>query len=109
MIATAPRVGRLVPTAVNSILADVRQVQATGKSVVSLMRGEPDFRTPAHIAEAAVAALRAGRTGYPDNRGELTLPRGGGGQAGARQRRHATTRPPRSWSPPAPRSASTAR
>ena len=71
MIATAPRVGRLAPTAVNAILADVRRVQATGKSVVSLMRGEPDFPTPTHIADAAVAALRAGRTGYPDNRGEL--------------------------------------
>jgi aspartate/methionine/tyrosine aminotransferase len=70
MIATAPRVGRLAPTAVNAILADVRRVQATGKSVVSLMRGEPDFPTPSHISDAAVAALRAGRTGYPDNRGE---------------------------------------
>ena len=37
------------------------------------MRGEPDFRTPAHIGEAAVEALRAGRTGYPDNRGEIKL------------------------------------
>jgi aspartate/methionine/tyrosine aminotransferase len=37
------------------------------------MRGEPDFATPAHIADAAVAALRAGRTNYPDNRGEVRL------------------------------------
>ena len=37
------------------------------------MRGEPDFRTPAHIADAAVKALHAGRTGYPDNRGEMKL------------------------------------
>jgi aspartate/methionine/tyrosine aminotransferase len=73
MIAVAPRVSRLVPTAVNAILSDVRRVQATGRTVVSLMRGEPDFRTPAHIADAAVEALRAGRTGYPDNRGELTF------------------------------------
>jgi aspartate aminotransferase len=73
VIATAPRVARLAPTAVNAILADVRRVQATGKSVVSLMRGEPDFPTPTHISDAAVAALRAGRTGYPDNRGELAF------------------------------------
>jgi aspartate aminotransferase len=71
--AIAPRVGRLAPTAVNAILADVRRVQATGQSVVSLMRGEPDFRTPQHICDAAVDALRAGRTGYPDNRGEPRL------------------------------------
>ena len=67
----APRVALLKPTAVNTILADVRRVQATGASVVSLMRGEPDFRTPDHIAEAVVAAVKAGRTGYPDNRGEI--------------------------------------
>jgi aspartate/methionine/tyrosine aminotransferase len=73
LIAVAPRVSRLVPTAVNAILSDVRRVQAKGRTLVSLMRGEPDFRTPAHIADAAVEALRAGRTGYPDNRGELTF------------------------------------
>ena len=63
----------LRPTAVNSILADVRAVQASGRDVVSLMRGEPDFRTPPHIIAAATDALAKGRTGYPDNRGEPTL------------------------------------
>src|SRR4029453_223413 len=67
----APRVALLKPTAVNTILADVRRGQAAGATVVSLMRGEPDFRTPDHIAEAVVAAVKAGRTGYPDNRGEI--------------------------------------
>jgi aspartate/methionine/tyrosine aminotransferase len=37
------------------------------------MRGEPDFRTPPHIVEAAAQALRDGRTAYPDNRGEPRL------------------------------------
>ena len=37
------------------------------------MRGEPDFDTPAHIVDAATEALRAGRTRYPDNRGEMRL------------------------------------
>lgn len=41
--------------------------------MVSLMRGEPDFRTPPHIIEAAERALRNGRTSYPDNRGEIEL------------------------------------
>lgn len=67
------RLKQLKPTAVNSILAEVREVQAAGQSVVSLMRGEPDFRTPSHIADAAAAALRNGRTTYPDNRGETRL------------------------------------
>jgi aspartate/methionine/tyrosine aminotransferase len=37
------------------------------------MRGEPDMKTPAHIAEAATRALCGGRTAYPDNRGEPAL------------------------------------
>lgn len=37
------------------------------------MRGEPDFRTPAHVTQAAVEALGRGRTSYPDNRGEPML------------------------------------
>ena len=37
------------------------------------MRGEPDFDTPAHIVEAAASAMKAGRTRYPDNRGEMAL------------------------------------
>jgi len=67
------RIAQLKPSAVNSILAEMRELQKQGRSLVSLMRGEPDFPTPPHIVEAAVAALRAGRTGYPDNRGELAL------------------------------------
>jgi len=67
------RTALLQPTAVNAILSEVRQYRAQGRDLVSLMRGEPDFRTPPHIVEAAARALRDGRTGYPDNRGELAL------------------------------------
>lgn len=67
------RISGLRPTAVNSILAEVRQFQAQGRMLVSLMRGEPDFRTPGHIILAADKALRSGRTSYPDNRGEPAL------------------------------------
>ena len=69
----APRTRLLRPTAVNTILAEVRRLQAQGRKLVSLMRGEPDFRTPPHIVEAAVRALHDGRTSYPDNRGEPVL------------------------------------
>jgi aspartate aminotransferase len=62
-----------VPTAVNAILSEVRRLQAGGRDIVSLMRGEPDFTTPPHVIDAAAAALRAGRTRYPDNRGEPAL------------------------------------
>ena len=63
----------LKPTAVNAILGEVRKVQSAGTSVISLMRGEPDFRTPTHIVEACTQSLASGRTTYPDNRGERVL------------------------------------
>ncbi|MBM3797179.1 MAG: aminotransferase class I/II-fold pyridoxal phosphate-dependent enzyme [Acidobacteria bacterium] len=66
-------ISSLRPTAVNAVLAKVREVTASGRAVVSLMRGEPDLATPSHIVEACVTALRNGRTGYPDNRGEMKL------------------------------------
>ena len=65
------RVDALQPTAVNAILSEVRDLQSQGKKLVSLMRGEPDLPTPAHIVEACSRAMRNGRTGYPDNRGEI--------------------------------------
>ena len=63
----------LRPTAVNAVLSEVRALQSEGRELVSLMRGEPDFATPEHIKHAAIEALARNRTGYPDNRGEMTL------------------------------------
>src|SRR5262245_54180167 len=75
MHVTAPSstVRDLKPTAVNTILAEMRELQSQGRDIVSLMRGEPDFATPPHIVDAAAVAMRAGRTRYPDNRGEPRL------------------------------------
>jgi aspartate/methionine/tyrosine aminotransferase len=65
----------LRPTAVNQVLQEVRQLQAAGRSLVSLMRGQPDTPTSPYIVEAAAKALRDGRTGYADQRGEPALRR----------------------------------
>ena len=70
MIQIGARVSALRPTAVNALLAEVR---ATPGPKISLMRGEPDLPTPAHIVEAAGRALAAGRTMYADQRGEPKL------------------------------------
>ncbi len=45
--------------------ARARALEATGRSVVHLEIGEPDFDTPANIREAAKSAIDAGRTHYP--------------------------------------------
>jgi aspartate/methionine/tyrosine aminotransferase len=65
----------LRPTAINAVLGELRQLQAEAKDVVSLLRGQPDTPTPAHVVAAAEHALRAGRTGYADIRGEPDLRR----------------------------------
>lgn len=54
-------------------MGEIRALAAQGRSIVSLMRGEPDFATPTHIVAAAQEALTRGRTSYPDNRGEPAL------------------------------------
>jgi len=47
-----------------SVLAQAKQLEREGKDVIHLEIGEPDFDTPAHVTEAAYAAMRAGQTHY---------------------------------------------
>ena len=70
---TSQRVSLLRPTVVNTILEEVRAYRRRGGEPVSLMRGEPDFPTPAHIVAALNRALANGRTTYPNNQGEPSL------------------------------------
>ncbi|MHB8766190.1 MAG: pyridoxal phosphate-dependent aminotransferase [Deferrisomatales bacterium] len=55
---------QLKPSATLAIDAQAKQLKARGVDVVGFGAGEPDFPTPAHIADAAVDALRAGDTRY---------------------------------------------
>ncbi|MFP2873908.1 pyridoxal phosphate-dependent aminotransferase [Acetobacter tropicalis] len=48
-------------------------LKAEGIQVISLSSGEPDFPTPPHVVEAAVAAARAGDTKYPPQAGKPAL------------------------------------
>jgi arginine:pyruvate transaminase len=52
-----------------------RALAAQGRDVIELTIGEPDVPAPPALTEVAVAALRAGRTGYSDGRGEAGLRR----------------------------------
>ena len=45
--------------------ARARALEATGRSVIHLEIGEPDFDTPANVREAAKRALDTGQTHYP--------------------------------------------
>jgi len=50
-----------------------KEMQQAGKSVISLSQGEPDFKTPAHICEAAKEAIDDGLHGYTINAGSTEL------------------------------------
>lgn len=55
-------------------IAAIRRRQA-GKPVLNLTIGEPDVATPDYLTEAAATAMRAGRTGYSNGRGETAMRR----------------------------------
>ncbi|HKD35702.1 MAG TPA: pyridoxal phosphate-dependent aminotransferase [Pirellulales bacterium] len=54
----------LEPSATLAMAAKAKELARAGKVVYDFSVGEPDFTTPAHICEAAVAAMRAGHTHY---------------------------------------------
>ena len=47
-----------------AVLARATELAAQGRDIINLGIGQPDFRTPEHIVEAAVKALRDGHHGY---------------------------------------------
>ncbi len=60
----AERMGRLGTESAFEVLARARALEATGRKVIHLEIGEPDFDTPEHIRDAAAEALAAGETHY---------------------------------------------
>jgi aspartate aminotransferase len=60
----ADSLSRLGTETAFSVLARARELERQGREIVHLEIGEPDFDTPAHVKEAATAALRAGETHY---------------------------------------------
>lgn len=55
---------RVKPSPTGAVLALVTELRAQGRDIISLGTGEPDFDTPQHIRDAAVAAIAAGKTRY---------------------------------------------
>ncbi|MBQ7814661.1 MAG: pyridoxal phosphate-dependent aminotransferase [Thermoguttaceae bacterium] len=63
-IALSKIVQGMEPSATLAMSAKAKELKAKGETVVDLSVGEPDFNTPKHICEAAVAAMNAGHTRY---------------------------------------------
>ncbi|MDH3228376.1 MAG: pyridoxal phosphate-dependent aminotransferase [Alphaproteobacteria bacterium] len=64
MLHTAASLSRLGTESAFEVLARAQKLAAAGKDIINLGIGQPDFRTPEHIVEAGVKALRDGHHGY---------------------------------------------
>lgn len=57
---------RIKPSATMAMSAKARALKAAGRDCIALSQGEPDFDTPENIKEAAIRAMREGKTKYTD-------------------------------------------
>jgi aspartate aminotransferase len=60
----ADRLSRIKPSQTVAVSNKAAEMKAAGADVIGLGAGEPDFDTPEHIKQAAVAAMAAGKTKY---------------------------------------------
>src|SRR5438874_1493176 len=65
----ARRVQRVKPSPTLAVTARAARLREQGKDVISLGAGEPDFATPAHIAQAGKDAIQGGFTRYTNVEG----------------------------------------
>jgi aspartate aminotransferase len=57
---------RIQPSATSAAASKARALRAAGRDIISLDAGEPDFDTPQNIKDAAIRAIREGKTKYTD-------------------------------------------
>lgn len=67
--ALAKRVKALTPSTTLAITAKAKALKEEGHDVIGLGAGEPDFNTPQHIIDAAVASMNEGHTKYTPSAG----------------------------------------
>ena len=58
------KMNRLGTETAFEVLARAEVLKASGRDIINLGIGQPDFKTPDHIVEAAIKALRDGHHGY---------------------------------------------
>jgi aspartate aminotransferase len=62
----ADSLSRIQPSATIAVSTKARELKAKGRDIIVLSQGEPDFDTPPNIIEAAIKAMREGKTRYTD-------------------------------------------
>ncbi|MEN9407998.1 MAG: hypothetical protein RLZZ455_1214, partial [Candidatus Parcubacteria bacterium] len=65
----AKRIQTLSPSATLAVDAVVKKLEREGTKILNLSLGEPDFKTPENIQNAAVTAMREGYTHYTQTAG----------------------------------------
>lgn len=60
----AERIAQVKPSPTLAIAALAARMKSEGQNIISLSTGEPDFDTPQHIKDAAMAAIQNGFTKY---------------------------------------------
>jgi len=73
--AVADRLKRILPSQTTAMRQRAQAMRAEGRDVLAISSGEPDFDTPRHIRDAAIAAIGRGETRYTDVSGTLALRR----------------------------------
>ncbi len=69
----APALNRISPSPTLAMTSRVLDLKAQGVDVIGLSAGEPDFDTPDFVKEAAIEAIRAGKTKYTNVDGTAEL------------------------------------
>lgn len=70
-LVTHPMFDRIGEENAFAVLARATALAATGKDIINLGIGQPDFKTPEHIVDAAIKALKDGHHGYTPANGLL--------------------------------------
>ena len=73
MVKLAESMSRLGTETAFEVLARAAQLEAQGRDIINLGIGQPDFKTPEHIVEAAIKALKDGHHGYTPAQGIVPL------------------------------------
>jgi aspartate aminotransferase len=69
----APALNRISPSPTLAMTSRVLELKSQGIDVIGLSAGEPDFDTPDFVKEAAIEAIRAGKTKYTNVDGTAEL------------------------------------
>jgi aspartate/methionine/tyrosine aminotransferase len=73
MLPIVPAFSRIGEENAFAVLARATELMRSGRNIINLGIGQPDFPTPPHVVEAAIKALRDGHHGYTPATGILPL------------------------------------